>query len=87
MLDRATIRRHADLVDRMAEAVGADLQAAVLDGRLRPDALADAVIRCTGCCNPEHCGAWLDAHPEGPDAPVGYCRNAELLTGLAGPGR
>ena len=85
MPDVERLKHHAGLVDRMAGTVGVDLEQAVLDGALRFDAIADAVLRCTGCPDPAHCAGWLARHDTA-DAPPGYCRNAALFAGLAPEG-
>jgi hypothetical protein len=77
-----TLTRHADLVNRMAHAVGADFGDAIAAGRLSGESLRGAVLRCTGCANPSDCARWLEAHPEGADAAPGYCRNGELFSEL-----
>lgn len=80
-----TLRRHAALVDRMAETLGVDLEEAVMRGQLAPDALPDMVLRCTSCANPECCEAWLDqqraASAEATRAATTpyFCRNAEAF--------
>ncbi len=81
----ARMDRHADLVNRMSKAVGADLGAAIWAGNLRAEALRDAVLRCAGCDHAEECRHWLDdrAAAPGPVAPPAYCRNRALLSALA----
>lgn len=81
MADREKLKAHAALVDRMATKLGVDLEEKAIAGALRIDDLSEAVLRCTGCSNPEHCGRWLSETPEADDTP-GYCRNRELLTRL-----
>jgi hypothetical protein len=76
-----TLKRHAALMDRMSEKLGVDLEEAVLTGLLRFDEVADAVLRCASCSNPEHCAGWL-AESAARDAPPGYCRNTELFAAL-----
>ena len=79
MQDQMTLKRHAGLFDRMAQSLGVDLEEAAFRGELRTDVVADAVLRCAGCTNPEHCAEWLDQHPDGAATTPGYCRNrAEL---------
>jgi len=82
-----TLRRHAELVDRMAGALGLDLQEVVMRGQLSPDELPDMVLRCTGCGNPEGCEVWLVKSAARADAPVSgaapyYCRNAGVFDDL-----
>ena len=77
------IERHTDLMHGMADTVGVDLGDALLDGRLAPDELRSAVLRCTGCEAAEVCGQWLaDNADSNPDAAPGYCRNADLFARL-----
>ncbi|WP_372573872.1 DUF6455 family protein [Ruegeria jejuensis] len=75
------LKRHASLVDRMARTVGVDLEESALRGDLEFNEIADAVIACTGCTNPNHCEAWLAANDSAESTP-GYCRNTELLKRL-----
>lgn len=81
MQDRAILKRHAALVDRMATAVGIDLEEAALAGRLAIDDIAEAVLRCTGCSAPEACPSWTEAQAGNAAAP-GYCRNRDMLARL-----
>ena len=83
MTDVAKLKHHADLLDRMASAVGVDLeQATAAVGGLTLDDLADAVLRCAGCPDPDHCATWLAARTEPVADTPGYCRNRELLARL-----
>lgn len=81
MQDRDTLKRHAALVDRMATALGIDLEEAVLSGRMAMDELSEAVLRCTGCADPGQCAARLTV-PVETELPPGYCRNRDLMTRL-----
>ena len=81
MQNSLTLKRHADLVDRMATAQGVDLEEAMMAGHLTPGELGDAVLACTGCAAPETCAHWLAAHDSGEAAPA-YCRNSDLLAEL-----
>lgn len=82
-----TLRRHAALVDRMATALGLDLEEEVLRGRLASDALPEMVLRCTGCGDAAGCNATLSAHEAG-DAAAAlsetpyFCRNAGIFDDL-----
>jgi hypothetical protein len=71
--------RHADLVDRMATTLGLDLDRKVLEGRLDPDTLEDAVLACTGCADVEGCERWLATREEQAEAAPSACRNAALF--------
>ena len=79
MASNLTNKRHADLVDRMAHALGVDLEEKIMQGQLQIDTLGDAVLRCTGCTDPEGCERWLAVQEgvaaEGPE----MCRNADLF--------
>ena len=65
MQTRATLKRHAALVDRMANARGVDLEEEILRGNLSNPDLDDAVLACTGCTDPGNCETWL-ARQSGP---------------------
>ncbi len=80
MTETLTIKRHAVLVDRMADTLGLDLEEKVLEGLLDPMSLSDAVLRCTGCSDTKGCNLWLDAHLEtgAATAPV-MCRNGDIF--------
>ncbi|WP_109466610.1 DUF6455 family protein [Albibacillus kandeliae] len=83
MIEQAKLRRHADLLDRMATTVGVDLEEAVLvAGTMRMDELADAVLRCTDCSDPGHCAGWLALHGTPAEQTPSYCRNRDLLMRL-----
>jgi len=80
MQDRDRLKAHAALVDRMATALGVDLEEAALAGQVNIDEISDAVLRCTGCSDPAHCRAWLEARAAADAAETpGYCRNRDLL--------
>lgn len=81
MQSRTTLKRHADLVDRMAGSQGVDLEERMMAGKLRPDELGDAVLACTGCARTDACVHWLDRTETAEDTPD-YCRNAELFARL-----
>ena len=85
MFRTSTLRRHARLFSDMAEANGVDLEEAVLRAEIDPDEIADGVLRCTGCENPDACEGSLAAG-EFTDAPPSWCRNRELLTALSAKG-
>lgn len=81
-MDTKTLKRHAALVDRMAEARGVDLEEEVLRGSLSVDRLTDAVLACTGCAAPGDCERRLAAGAGRLEATPGYCRNADLFDAL-----
>lgn len=83
MHDTKTLKRHANLVDRMAGAQGLDLEEQMLRGKLGMMALEDAVLSCTGCTQPCACEKWLDALGEDvAETTPDYCRNTALFQEL-----
>lgn len=82
MTDTVDFRRHAILVDSMAGALGIDLEEAALRGDLDLDEISEAVLRCVGCTNPDHCSHVLTDKPRLTETP-GYCRNRALMARLA----
>ncbi|MDJ0823584.1 MAG: DUF6455 family protein [Paracoccaceae bacterium] len=79
---KSVLKRHAGLVDDMADAVGVDLQEQMLRGDLSISELDDAVMRCTGCSNPDDCESWLASQTGAVDTPPAYCRNADVFAAL-----
>lgn len=71
--------RHADLVDRMASALGIDLEEKIMEGKLEIDTLGDAVLSCTGCTDPDGCENWLAGQEALRPKPPRFCRNSELF--------
>lgn len=86
MTDRATLRHHAALMDRVAERLGIDLEAAVLSGEMAFDEVSAAVLRCVDCANPGDCAHWLGREAAGAEIPPTYCRNSALMRRLGGEG-
>lgn len=86
MQNRATLKHHAALVDRMASTQGVDLEERMMAGVMRPDEISDAVLACTGCAASGRCAHWLDrTEAEGiatAEKTPDYCRNAELFARL-----
>jgi len=76
------LKRHAALLDEMAQTLGIDLEEAAIRGDLRIDDISEAVLRCTGCPDPRHCRHWLQDHTEGATATPDYCSNAALFQQL-----
>jgi len=77
-----TIKRHTDLVDRMASTLGLDLEEKVYAGQLDPETLCDTVLRCTGCTDPDGCEAWMAAQAGAVEATPIMCRNGEVFAAL-----
>ncbi|WP_353473332.1 DUF6455 family protein [Salipiger sp. H15] len=84
MSETRDFKLHATLVDRMAGALGVDLEEKMLRGELSFGGLEDAVLACTGCHKPCDCETWLDSQESVAEAAPAYCRNADLFRQLAG---
>lgn len=82
MSNKATLKKHADLLDRMANTLGVDLEQVMMEGRMNMDQLGDAVLSCTGCSCPEKCETWLQANASTAEVAPEYCRNADMLARL-----
>ena len=82
MPDNATLKRHADLVDRMAQALGLDFEEEMMRGRLDTDGIGDAVLSCTGCTHAGACEEWLQKQAVPVAEPMEGCRNADLFARL-----
>lgn len=76
--------RHADLVNRMADTLGADLGEALLNGALSGSDLRSAVINCCACEATGPCRDWLADHPQGATEIPAFCRNRDLMAALRG---
>ncbi|WP_323767384.1 DUF6455 family protein [Antarctobacter sp.] len=82
MQSQTTLKRHAALVDNMAQARGVDLEEQMLRGKLTISELEDAVLRCTACTSADTCEHWLKTQTDpAPDVPE-YCRNAALFRAM-----
>lgn len=83
MFAARTINRHVALLNTMAGTLGVDLTGAMATGSFQPEAWRGAVLRCTGCSDPDGCQHWLAEHAEtGAGAAPDFCRNADLLARL-----
>ncbi len=81
-VETKTMKDHAELFDRMGTAVGLDLQDEAISGNLVFDEIADAVVRCTKCGQPEACKTWLneiEGQPSVMKSAPDYCRNLDLF--------
>jgi hypothetical protein len=76
------IDRHADLVNRMADTVHADLADALQRETLTALDLRNAVMNCVGCEKPQDCEHWLAEHASGASTTPDYCRNRALMQRL-----
>ncbi|MEL7167094.1 MAG: DUF6455 family protein [Pseudomonadota bacterium] len=82
-MDHDRLKRHAMLVDRMAEARGIDLQEAVMRSGLTPDDVSDMVLTCAGCTKGADCEKWMNDAAEKVSETPSYCRNADVFARLA----
>lgn len=72
---------HTQLVLRMADKQGIDLQELVLRADVSAEEFEEAVDRCLGCTAPDACKCLLDTAGPKLNLPD-YCRNEELFNGL-----
>ena len=84
MLRADKIKRHAILMDRMAGARGLDMEEQVLRGNISSAEVADAVLSCRNCSNPDGCARWLDATAGVAAESPPYCRNGTMFSDLSG---
>ena len=82
MKSKSVLKDHADLVDRMAQTVGLDLELVMMEGRMTVDQLGDAVLACTGCTQPDTCRAWMAEQADRADTIPSYCRNRGVFDRL-----
>ena len=83
MFSLSKIDRHAELMNRMADTVGADFSRAIVSGAMSGEQYRQAILSCTNCSHPEECASWLEANPGGAEQTPEYCRNAGLFDRLA----
>lgn len=72
---------HTQLVLRMADKQGVDLQELVLRSALSEDRFEQAVASCLGCIAPGACKCLLDAAEPRLNLPD-FCRNGDLFDEL-----
>lgn len=82
MITMKKLDHHFGLMENMARKVGGDLGDALTEGRISPETLRGAALRCTGCQHPDECEKWLAEHAEGAEHAPTYCRNGLLLERL-----
>ncbi|RRH74712.1 DUF6455 family protein [Falsigemmobacter faecalis] len=73
-------------MNRMAKAVGLDLQVEAQQGRLAPAELRLASHRCGECGGELECRIWLQARQDQAANPPGYCPNTSLYRDLKSDG-
>lgn len=78
--------KHRGLMDRMARALGIDLEVAVKDGRVDQAQIQRLKLRCALCDQPHACARLLSASPK-LDAAPDYCVNRKTLAELAPKGK
>lgn len=91
MFGARTLNRHAQLMNRMAQVLGVDLTETMARGLLSGEDWRGAVVRCTGCADPEGCLHWLSEQdaPEDHDgaataeAAPEFCNNRLMMARLA----
>ncbi len=79
----ALLDRHARLVDRMTEVLNIDLVEAAQRGEMAEEAVRGVVYTCAGCTRTVACADWMESHADGADETPDYCRNKQVLNGLA----
>jgi hypothetical protein len=79
MQSTSTLKRHAQLVDRMANTLGVDLEQKIMEGQMTFEGLGDVVLACTGCANPDACEQWL-ARTTSAETTPDYCRNSDVFS-------
>jgi hypothetical protein len=80
LLDK--IDRRAEVMNRMADTLDVDFAAVMA---AQPEVVREyrqAVLRCVACSHEGECTAWMASHDHADQAPD-YCRNKDLLEGLA----
>lgn len=83
MVNTNRLKHHADLVDRMAQAQGINLQDAVMRGGMTPDDVSDMVLTCTKCTQADACARWLSEVPVTVSDTPHSCRNADVFAKMA----
>jgi hypothetical protein len=82
MLSLKKLDHHFGLMEDVAKRVGVDFGEALTEGRITPETLRGAALRCTGCTHPEECAEWSAEHADGAEHAPAYCRNGLLLDRL-----
>ncbi|WP_323786236.1 DUF6455 family protein [Thalassovita sp.] len=76
------ISRHAAVMNRMAETVGANFASRIQADPEFAFQYRGAVMRCSSCKHDGDCSVWMDHHARASQAPR-YCRNKDLLEALS----
>lgn len=73
--------KYRGLMERMARALGIDLEIAVMDGHIDPKQIERLKLRCALCDHPDACSRVLLARPIMEAAPD-FCVNSKSLAEL-----
>ncbi|MBT9384628.1 adenylosuccinate lyase [Pseudooceanicola sp. CBS1P-1] len=73
--------RHADLMGRMADTLGEDVQGRMVHDELSAKIYRQAVLNCMSCGQGERCEKWVQDHQVASEAPR-FCRNRDWLKTL-----
>ena len=76
------IDKHRDLMNGMADRLGVDFGAKVAADPEMAAQYRRAVLSCTACLEVGECQGWQATHENAESTPE-YCRNKDLLNGLA----
>ncbi|RMD91298.1 MAG: hypothetical protein D6811_09255 [Alphaproteobacteria bacterium] len=68
----------------MAEAVGADVVQAAVEGRVPETAIRTMVVTCSRCQSVGSCLEWLEEHAAGAQEAPDYCLNKGLFERVKG---
>jgi len=83
MSRNAKLDEHEELVRRMADMLGLDLETEMQAGRLTPEQFDDTVKHCVGCLEAGECQKLLNNSEQGDDAGApDYCRNKSLFDAI-----
>lgn len=85
MFGFAKLEEHGKLVEKMADAVGVDLEELEQRGTLSAEARDDLVKRCVGCADTCECQQYLaQTVPGTADAAPDYCLNRDEFAAMRG---
>lgn len=85
MLGKRVLEKHGQLVDRMASALGLDLETEHLRGTFPSEERDAAVLACTACDRSEGCEKWLMDFDVPQEGTPGFCRNRARFSALKSP--
>lgn len=82
MEDCGRLSRHFWQVQGMARTVGADLNAALKDGRLQRADFSQLIATCCACGQMQRCMDWMALQGPGADHPPAFCPIGQELERL-----